>query len=393
MNMKKVVLAITAVVAVAVLGWMGTGVAGCYVEDQSASKSWPAMLGSLTEVPKRFPAHPQNAAATKLVQLAAAASVDVKPLAPGEKRRTTRTSETDRLFRAMGDWVNTQIERPGDAIDAPPENVARFLENSDAPMTAVRAHLIGGGELQWLSDVSRGYSSPIPNLLGHMRLERVLIARALDRARTGNPAAWEELHASWELSRGLWGRPEAISNMIALASTRMMNAAARKMPAPEPPAWFLATRTFDPLKPLIAGLQAESWQMHESKSYDGVPQMNTLMSTLLMPVHRFQVAEAVDQTRDYAAAVERSGACDVRNVPAQLPPGQPNIASVYQRALRLRVEMEATDHVLALRRGEIPATKSRCTDGSWTVTPTSVKFSLPIAVVKPMLNVPLEYSR
>lgn len=392
MIMKKVVLAVAAVVAVAVLAWVASAAGGGYVAKQSAAKIWPATLGSLTEVPKRFPVQKQNAAATKLVQLAAAANVSVGPLKPGDKRRNLHRDATDRLLTEVGLYVTAELERPGDAIEAPPANVAQYLETSDAQLTAVRQHLIHGGELQWATDVPRGYSAPIPNLLGHLHLQRLLIARALDRARAGNVAAWDELHASWELSRGLWGRPELISNMIALASMRMMNAAVRKMPTAEPPAWFVATRTFDPVKPLIAAQQVEAWQMHEEKAYDGGLALE-VQRLFLRPVHRFQVAAAIDEMRDYVEAVERSGACDSRNVPAKLSSTQPSLASVYQRALRLRVEMEATDRVLALRRGETPSTQSRCTDGKWVVTPTSVKFSSEVQVSKPTLQVPLEYSR
>jgi hypothetical protein len=392
MIVKKVVLAGAAVVAVAVLAWVVSAAGGDYVAKRSAAKAWPATLGSLTAVPKRFPVQEQNAAATKLVQIAAGAGVNVAPLEPGKKRRNLHRDATDRLLTEIGLYVTAQLERPGDAIEAPPEDVARFLETSDAQLTAVRHHLIHGGELQWASDVSRGASAPVPNLLGHMNLQRLLMARALDRARSGNLAAWDELHASWELSRGLWGRPELISNIIALASARMTNAAARKMPTAEPPAWFMATRTFDPLKPIIAAHQVEAWQMHEAKPYDGGLAVE-VQRALVWPMDRFEVAEAIDQTRQYVEAVERSGACDARNVPAKLSADQPNIASVYQRALRLRVEMEATDRVLALRRGETPSTQSRCTDGSWVVTPTSVKFSSELKLQKPTLHVPLEYSR
>jgi hypothetical protein len=70
----------------------------------------------------------------------------------------------------------------------------------------------------------------------------------------------------------------------------------------------------------------------------------------------------------------------------------PSILEGWQRLLRFRAEREATQRVLQLRAGETPSTESQCSDGSWIVTPNSVKFSRKVPVPQGIVY-PLEYSR
>src|SRR4051812_7338112 len=88
------------------------------------------------------------------------------------------------------------------------------------------------GPVILLTRFQLGADAPAPNLLGHMNLSKLFIVRALSKARANDPTAWDELHALWLLDRTLWDRPELISKLIALATSRMVNAAAAKMPLP-----------------------------------------------------------------------------------------------------------------------------------------------------------------
>ena len=67
-------------------------------------------------------------------------------------------------------------------------------------------------------------------------------------------------------------------------------------------------------------------------------------------------------------------------------------SSVWQRASRVTPEIELTQKVLQLRSGQMPSPWSRCSDGQWLVTPSSVKFSRTLRGPKTGTNYPLEYA-
>ena len=79
------------------------------------------------------------------------------------------------------------------------------------------------------------------------------------------------------------------------------------------------------------------------------------------------------------------------NVLAQV--AVPNLTGAWQRFGRFRAELEATDKILAIRRGETPSPATRCSDGTWSVSALGLKFSKDIAVPDPGIKYPLVYQR
>jgi len=394
--MKKALLSVVAVVILAFIGWLAFLGYATRQEHRAADVGWPSSLGLLDEVPKRFPDAEQSAGATKLVQLASAAHLELRPRERMGSVATPKPGDVNVIARkAIGEYVKTQFERSGDAIDAPPPPAAQYLAENEAALNAVRDHLLSGAPIVWETKLSRGFNAPIPNLSGLINLQKVLAARALDKARRNDAAAWDELHASWELNRGVWHRPDLISILIAIASTRMSNAAARKMPLPAPD-WLRETYTFDYVGAMAASQQAEAWMIHHAK-----PGRLTVKDVLRLPSYRLQGAEYLDVMRKYTTEAVRSRACD--SISPQFDPARrslvtmhlaiPNLISAWHRLIRFRAELEATERVLQLRAGQTPSAKSQCSDGTWQVTSNGIKFSRDVKVPPPGIRYPLEYAR
>lgn len=296
----------------------------------------------------------QSADATKLVQLAAAADIELRPGAahPNDAANLERREAFDRYLRA-------QLERSGDSIDAPPPAVAKYLADNAADIDAIRDHLLGGTKIAW--DARK--TEPMPHHYGHLQLQRVLIARALDKARTGDAAAWEDLRASWQLNLPLWERPEILTALVALSASRMSNAAMRKMPLPAP-SWVSQTFTF-----------AYEDAMARALEGDGYAELRAL-----------------------AERARRVSACDgaspqFAELRAGLAQPAPNLIGGWERVMRFRAERELTERVLQMRAGETPRAQSLCADGSWNVTPTSIAFTREIDVPSPGIRYPLRYAR
>src|SRR6185436_12159398 len=175
--MRKALLSVIAVAVLVVVGWLGVVGYARMQENRAAETPWPGDLGPLAAAPKRFPVVEQSAGATKLVQLASAAHVELAP-----RQRLGKVSMTSKpadakaiaLRRAIGDYVKSQFERSGDAIDAPPPPAAQYLAENEQALNAVRDHLLSGMPIVWETKLSEGFDATIPNPAGQMNLQKIL---------------------------------------------------------------------------------------------------------------------------------------------------------------------------------------------------------------------------
>lgn len=396
--MKRVILIL---VALPLAAWALLWIVAMAKERSVATRPWPNGLETLDRVPARYPdrAAPTPAAAA-LVQLTAPLGVDIepregrRPIAP----RPPARKEFDAIKVPLHDYIDAQLGRPSAAIDEAPPALAAYFAAHRAQLDAVRAHLLAGAPIAWKTQLSRGFDAPIPNLLGHMAVTRLFVADALLKARSGDAAAWDDLHALWLLDGGLRPRPDLISQLIALACARMTNVAAAKLPLPEP-AWLAEVRAVDYRRAIVASMQAEAW-IWRASAKDG-----SIRPWLARPYIALCAADAGERMRAALTEMESSSACDVDSdalghvVQRSMPRWNifarlaiPNIAATWERAVRTTPELERTAKVLQLRRGETPSADSRCSDGRWLVTASSLKFSRPLRVAKSGITYPLEYA-
>ncbi|HET8775566.1 MAG TPA: hypothetical protein VFP80_17335 [Thermoanaerobaculia bacterium] len=350
------------------------------VETGTANRPWPLGLGVVADAPKRFPSVKDNAAATQLLQLADEADVDLRQSGARRGRRGMREELRDEL----SDYVRAQLERSGDAIDAPPPDVAGDLAENAKPLDAIRALALSGTPIVFEADIRRGGISgrergregepdpvPIgPDIYALQHLHRVFVARALIAARDGSPAAWDELRTAWELTRPEWGRPESAAVLGASTAARMVNGAARKMPLP-PPAWLAELDTFPYERHLAAAQQAEAWR---SRS----PALTERLRG--MAAEALQVKACDAASPQFQAVRKKLGAR-----------ATPNLVDDWARLLRFRAEREARRNVLRIRAGQPPVPDTQCSDGTWTLTPSSFQFTREAPVERPHINYPLAY--
>ncbi|HYK05935.1 MAG TPA: hypothetical protein VE974_29600 [Thermoanaerobaculia bacterium] len=352
------------------------------VETGTANRPWPLGLGVVADAPKRFPPAKDNAAATRLVELAGEADVDLRQSSTRRGMGGVRAELRD----AFLDYVQVQLERSGDTIDAPPTDVARYLTDNAATLDAIRALALSGTPIVFEADINRGgvggyergregAPDPVPigpNIFALQHIHRAFVVRALTLARDGNPAAWDELRTTWELTRPLWGRPDPNAVLGASTAARFVNTAARKMPLP-PPAWLAELDTFPYEQHLAAAQQAEAW--------------------------RGKNPALTERLRGMAAEVLQARACDAASPRFEAVRDKlgaratPNLVSNWERLMRFRAEREARRNVLRIRAGQPPLRDSQCSDGSWDVTPASFKFTRDIPVQRPHIQHPLEYAK
>jgi hypothetical protein len=241
--MKKLLAIGLAMIAL----WIAVVVVTNRSERSSQSREWPMGLGRLESVPERYLPRSTNASAHELMRLSAAAGIEFDM-----RKSRTQTADSD----TVKEYVRAQLERADRGLDPAPAIVTKRRE----ALEAVRDHLLSAEPPVFDVDIRRVSHAPNPNLLAHMRLSRLLTADALDRARAGDARAWDDLHAQWNLTKGLSHRPEFASAFIALTMTSDLVVAARRMPGPAP-SWFDEVRTFDYRRALLAAMQADTWTM------------------------------------------------------------------------------------------------------------------------------------
>lgn len=365
--MKRALVVLMIVAATAALWWAGALALATVRMRRAANEQWPGGLGTLHDVAKRFPKQGTSPSALRLIELARRIGIEITPKKKGAKVPA---------LESIGNYVKQQTVRTTPAIEPPPPDAAAWLATHASEIDAIREHLLRSGGVAWPFDADLGFDSPVPNLLGHLHLARVFTTRALQRG------SWDDLRAAWVLARSLHARPEPITQLIALAIVRMVNAAAWKMPLPAP-SWLREMHAVDVRLLLARSLQYETWL---SWRY-GERQMPVMPAIPARPYNRASISAFVMHQRETVAQVLAVKACAfdgeafsakrMRTVPrwnifARVV--TPNLGSVWTRVQRFHAEREATANALRIRAGESIA-PSTCADGVWRYDGARLAFS------------------
>ena len=333
--MKKVLVVVA---AIALVVWIVSWFRVPDAVATSAAQPWPGEMGTLNAVADRFPPQSANDASRKLTALGNALPQN----------------------EAVEEFVAREIARGELTIGEPP-----VLPD----VSAIRALLLRE-PIVWERHVEIGNADAMAKRATQMTVARALVASALTKARTNDPAAWEDLHAVWKLARTLDGHPLVMVQTASLTMARMINGVAWKMPLPAP-AWLGELQERDNVRPLLEAYQ------HQTASYweSGAQMFPTKM-----------LATSVEHDRAIAGELFQATQCDMNARANELGV---DLTSVWRRAFRYRAEREATANALRVREGKAIETASRCSDGAWTFDGTTLRFSRQIPTPAPDRPMPL----
>lgn len=305
----------------------------------SAARPWPGGMGTLDSTSDQRPPLKANGASVKLTALGNA---------------LPKNEATD-------DFAAREITRGERTINEPP---------ALSDVSAIRELLLREPVVWEREDGIGGGNEANARRTMHLTVARALVASALTKARANDPAAWDDLHAVWKLTRTLDGHPQVMVQTAALSMARMINAVAWKMPLPTPP-WLNELQAHDFVRPLLEAFQ------HQTASY-------WRDSARIFPTK--WLANSVDHDRLIAEKLFNLTQCDVNTPMNELGT---DLTSVWRRAFRYRAEREATANALRVREGKAIETGSRCSDGGWMFDGTTLRFSREIATAAPDRPMPL----
>jgi hypothetical protein len=210
-------------------------------EVNENTAQWPFGLGTINDVPARFPPTNIDAAAKRVTVIGRELSA----------RAALRTP--------MQSYLAKQMARPNDSAEAVPAVLRRFLDEHVAAIDELRTMFAGGSPPRWPVNIAHRDDEMPVDLGDQFQLIRVLAVDAFDHHSRGDDAtAWRDAETGWTLARGLWAQPDVYARLTALSGTRLMNGVASKLSAPAPE-WHRQLLTFDADRELAVGLQVEAW--------------------------------------------------------------------------------------------------------------------------------------
>lgn len=228
-----------------------------------AANAWepPRVAMSAKDFELIYPPTEASAAALDLEAMAADLGLDLVP--KWVENRAHPDPEVVKRFQsiwpAAREYLEQELASPEERIGQPAAALSRFLAEHETEIERIADRLTGRGEAVWEMDVRAGTEAPLPNLLGHNQLTRLLGARVLLLERRGeHDAALQGLEGMWRLTQGLASRPDVISHVIAMTETKYVVGILRKVDAPALE-WTERMRGRGFFEAYLAALQNEAW--------------------------------------------------------------------------------------------------------------------------------------
>lgn len=360
---RGLLLVLVLVIGIPCALFFALAISTSHVAKRVTQKKW-ADGGTIATVPEEFPAREANEGAKTLTELGVMIGI---PFAESGERQE---------MVGLEEYLQAQHRREDATIELPADHILQLIgEQSDA-IDHLRDFLLSGEEVVWDLDLLDGFDPPHPDGESYLQAARLLTARAYVLAHDEDPAAWDELHAAWQLARHLNARPEARSQWVAGGIARGVNAASWKMPLP-PPVWLEELRTTDYDRLRFRAARVEAFLMLTHGESPFAP---------MRPIGRYMVVRAVEGSRMVSLDVAKLRECggDVHAIVEKRFRGAAALlrgmmmyteAWSWQRVFLFRAEREAAANALRAAAGEPIVAQSVCADGRWSIVDGRLTFS------------------
>lgn len=228
----------------------------------------------------QFPKSNANGTALELERLSAALGIDLAPRAPVDPEKPDEPPPIPKDGRArpapntenrlpLIEFLQRELAVTNERIGRASPVLEQWMAEHESEISRIEGVLLGGDEPRWEVDVAAGAMSPSPNFLGILRLQRLLMTRALLSARDGDgERALQAMEASWRLQGAVLSRPEVISQLIAVAIGRFQAGVLRKIDAPAF-GWSERLRGPGAIAGMEAALANQTWLFTSEGRKDG----------------------------------------------------------------------------------------------------------------------------
>ena len=193
-----------------------------------------------SEFIKQFPYREANNSALKLEELGAGfglgklmglSSTSTRYLHLPDSKANIKPLDED-LRKKLSQYLDSQLDKPNDEIDVPPEEVRQYLTNHAAELDLVRTHILRSELPKWEMDVSKvgDIRSELPSFLSLANFQKILLVDTLEKTRQGkDQLAIKNIEASWKLNQALLEQPYLISYLVFIINARPQAVVMRKI--------------------------------------------------------------------------------------------------------------------------------------------------------------------
>ncbi|MFY9823459.1 MAG: hypothetical protein WAM82_18910 [Thermoanaerobaculia bacterium] len=331
--------------------------------DRRLDASWRRSLGGASFL-ERYPTTRSNATVRDLESLSAAIGIEMAVvLTP---RSILPAPEAARRFEAVRAPLSAVYSAGRTATEAslaplPPE-LAAFLDSARPGFDAIRKRLAQGPPPVWARNLEAGFEARIPNYLGLLTFQKVLLLEAREQLRAGREAqAAEVLETSWQLNEAMAdNNPSLITQLIAQAVIRLQQPVLRSF-SKAPAGWSERLLHLDRRSRTLRALQCENFSAYLTSTFDR-PIRDAMWGRRPQTLLRWMLW---DYARRFSGMVETLPQRDVRTFDpdafereqrSTIPRWQiiarillPNFGEFWPRSARIELEAELTALVLEER--------------------------------------------
>jgi len=373
--LRRLVLAASLLVALCFLASFALTVWKASV-DRQLDATWRRSLGGASFL-ERYPATQDNATVLDLETLGAAMGIDMAPAeTPGRVHPTPEAAKRfEEIRKSLTDFFNASKISTGEPLAPLPPELAAFLESIRPTLNAIRVRLAQGPAPVWARNLKAGFDSRIPNVLGILTLQKLLLLDAREQLRAGREAqALEILETSWRLNQALVdNNPILVIQLIAQGVIRVQQPILRSF-SRAPAAWPERLRDLDQQSRILRAMRAEAFSAHLTSTFDR-PIKEATLGSKPQAFARWMIW---DYARRFSAILDELPQYDVRSFnpkafdreqQAKIPRWQvlartllPNFWDAWPRSAHVELEAELTALVLAERERLAAGGPPRMTD-------------------------------
>lgn len=360
--LRRLLLAAGFLVALSLLTALGLTVWKASV-DRQLDANWRRSFGGAS-ILERYPATRDNATVLDLETLGAAIGIEMAPAdTPGRIHPTPEAAKRfEAIRKSLTDFFNASKISTGEPLAPLPPELSAFLESVRPNLDTLRARLAQGPPPVWARDLEAGFETRIPNYLGVLMLQKLLLLKAREQLRTGREAqAGEILETSWRLNQAVADNsPGLITQLIAQAVIRIQQPILRNFPR-TPAGWPERLRHLDQQSRILQAMRCEAFSAHVTSTFNRPIQGMTL-GPKAQAFARWMIW---DYARRFSAILEELPHSDVRSFdPAAFEREQrtaiprwqvvartllPNFWDVWPKSAHVELEAELTALVLEER--------------------------------------------
>lgn len=392
-----------------------------------AEQAWDEAHLTLGGLVARYPHRDRNGTARNAEIASAALGIDLAPRwdESGPHPEAEARQGYAAVREPLGSYLQRTLEIEDSSIPPPPAEVAAFLEGHARQLDRLRDGLEAGQPPFWLRELEEGVNARLPNLLGQIDLQRLLLADALLQTREGHrEAARADLETSWRLAGALGQDPILIVQLIHTAVGRYQAGVLRHVPV-DPGVWDERLESLRDTSVFLDSFRFEVAAFSELDPTQLLPHMTwweNVAGRIAAPYLRFCAASDLNRWRRAIEQLEkRRSLCPSSDETAlnwKLPErpwwnyltesSLPNVLATADRVGSLQVDLELTRRWLALSaardesgawpaRLPLPEASRACPGERWSYSQTTggaaeIHFSREFAWPQAGVKLPLRLS-